>query len=658
MIALEKKAISNILVIDFETYYAKDFTLKKLTTSEYIKDQRFEVIGVGVMDSEENGRFMRPSEFTEFAKSVDWTTCAVIAHHAHFDGLVLSHHFGIRPGFWFDTLSMANLLGLNASVGGSLAKLMEHFGVGRKGDEVHNVMGLHLDDFSPDEYARYGEYCLNDCLGTLRIFKCMQDALPEQEAAVVDFTVRMFTEPVLRFDSAMLHEALAQEQERKSVLLERSGLSREDLLSNPKFAALLESLGVAPPTKTSPATGKSTFAFAKSDPGLKSLLESPNDEVRWAAEARIGVKSTIAESRISRMLGLPMPDGAAPVYLKVAAAHTQRWGGGDKTNFQNFPRSGPLRQALMAPDGHVLIACDSAQIEARGLAWLSGESELLSSFAQNKDVYSEFASVAYGRPIDRKRNKEDETPGFVGKVCVLGLGYGMGWRKLAGTLLLGAMGGPPIQFGRTEAEALGVDVDAFFQMNAAALAEFPTRLSLPDLTTHCAVAKLLVDRYRKKNKQIRKFWEVAAELIISMDSDSLRPRFGPNEVFAVERAAILRPSGLRLRYDDLRQDAEGWSYRISPRSKERARIYGGLLTENIVQAFCRDIVAHQAAVIHMNFGYKIATTTHDEIVVCVRDEQAHEALNNVLSVMCTSPRWCEGLPLNAEAGSAKRYGNC
>jgi len=659
--------IERLFVIDFETFYSPEYGLKKLTTSAYVRDPRFQVIGVGVMELSPGGSLGLLSKvwhteksFVAWAKSVAWSRAAVIAHHAHFDGLILAEHFGITPGFWFDTLSMANVLGLSVNVGGSLAKLMEYFGVGQKGHAVHDFIGKRLEDFTPEELAAYGEYCVNDCEGEAAIWRKMEPHVSPIEAAGIDLTVRCFTEARLFMDRPLLESALVEEQKRKEDLISRIEGDKETLLSNDKFAVLLTNLGVEPPTKTSPATGKETWAFAKSDPGLKELLESPIDEVRWLVEARVGVKSTIAESRIGRMLKLTEGDKKAPIYLKYSAAHTQRWGGGDKTNFQNLPRKGPLRDALIAPAGHTIIACDSAQIEARGLAWLAGQADLVEAFRQKRDVYSEFASVAYGRKIDRKKNKEDEIPGFVGKTATLGLGYGMGPWKMALTFLAGAMGGPPVQFTKAEADAMGVDVERFAAKNSDRLASFVSRLTPEAAAIHVAVCDSLVKTYRKTNAKIPEFWQEGDELIFDMADGAVRV-FGPGQVFKTARHAIVRPSGLRLQYkglDQREEDDGSFTYLGGPIGKKITKIYGGLLTENIVQSFCRDIIVEQAAALHWGYGVPIVTLTHDEIVTCVPDHDADRIKATMLDVMAKTPAWCQGLPLAAEAKAAKSYGAC
>ena len=386
------------------------------------------------------------------------------------------------------------------------------------------------------------------------------------------------------------------------------------------------------------------------------MLEHERDEVRWLAEARVGIKSTINETRAARLLGMAKR-GPAAIYLKHSGAHTHRWSGGDKSNFQNLRRGGALRSAVTAPDKYVIVACDSAQIEARGLAWLAGDAELLQAFREGRDVYSELASEIYGRHVDRKKNKEDEIPGFVGKVATLGLGYGMGWKKFAGTLLAGAIGGPPVQFTAGDAASMWVNVPEFKVRNAEALETMITRLKPEDLAVHCAVAKAIVDKYRKVRKDIKAFWDTAAHAIAWMDEGAAQG-FGPSEMFKTARHKLILPSGNVLNYPGLRGSDEGYSYLGGRAKTERARLYGGAFTENIVQAFCRDIIAEQMACLYAEHGYRPLTMTHDEIVFLAHEDDAKLAEETVLKVMRTPPDWCKDLPLNAEAGYGKTYGDC
>ena len=114
----------NILTIDFETYYALDFSLTKLTTEEYVRDDRFEVIGVAVQVDMEDPKWFSGThqEIKEWLNQFDWDNSFALAHNAMFDSAILSWTFGIKPKAWFDTLSMARASdGLEA--GNSLEKL-------------------------------------------------------------------------------------------------------------------------------------------------------------------------------------------------------------------------------------------------------------------------------------------------------------------------------------------------------------------------------------------------------------------------------------------------------------------------------------------------------------------------------------------------------
>ncbi len=163
----------NLITVDFESYYSKEFGFSKLTTEEYVRDDRFEVIGVGIKENGEETKWFSGThnEIQAVFGNYNWKDSFVLAHNTAFDGAILSWIFGIRPKGWLDTLSMARAIH-GVSVGGSLAKLAEHYNVGVKGEEVINALGLRRQDFPAAQLARYGEYCKNDD-GDLQ-FLCQQ----------------------------------------------------------------------------------------------------------------------------------------------------------------------------------------------------------------------------------------------------------------------------------------------------------------------------------------------------------------------------------------------------------------------------------------------------------------------------------------------------
>ena len=574
-----------ILTLDFETYYDKEYSLKRLTTEEYVRDNaRFKVHGVGLKSGDQPSAYIW-SELPLALKSIDWSSAYVLCHNTRFDGAILSWRYGIRPKFLLDTMSMARAVFPHES--SSLANLSKLCGLGEKGHDLENFMGKR--DLTEEEQVRLGAYCMNDVDLTYALFNHMKAKFAPSELRIIDQTLRMFTEPVLELDEKVLFDHLQKIQVKQEKLLDGRGLT--SLRSNPQFAKLLEGLGVVPPVKTSLRTGKETFAFAKTDEGMLSLLEHENEEVALLAAARLGVKSSIEETRTKAFLGIS-ERGAMPVPLNYfGAQNTGRFSGADGLNLQNLPRGGELRNAIVAPAGHVLVVSDFAQIEARMIAWLAGQEELLEQFRQGDDVYCRFASKIYGRVI----TKEDKRERFLGKVCILALGYSLGWRKLATILATGPMGQAPILF---TADDLNTMDGRMEELDTAGIT---TKLTGQALSVHCAASKHLVDTYRNSYDRIPNFWRTCDRMLSSM-AGGTKHQYG---CLSSEKDAILMPNGLKLQYKDLWKDEEG-SWRYTGKRGEKQYIYGGKLAENCL--------AHGTQVVVYSGTKPIEAVTTDDLV--------------------------------------------
>jgi DNA polymerase I-like protein with 3'-5' exonuclease and polymerase domains len=361
----------DLITVDFETYYDKDFSLSKMTTEEYVRDPRFEVIGVGIKVNNGPTEWAsgRHDEIKDYLDTFNWADSMVLAHNTMFDGAILSWLFDVRPRVWADTLCIGRAIhGVNA--GGSLKALVERYKIGEKGNEVVNALGKRRKDFSEAELDKYGDYCVNDVELTYKLFKIMGKGFPTKELKLIDLTLRMFIEPVLELDQDLLETHLHEVKERKARLLETMNASREELMSNNKFAELLKGLGVTPPTKISKTTGKETLALAKTDEEFTALLEHDDDRVQALATARLGTKSTLEETRTQRFIDIASR-GKLPVPVRYYAAHTGTLGVVmTRLTYRNLPSRGPngkaLKRSIVAPDGYVLVDCDSSQIEARG----------------------------------------------------------------------------------------------------------------------------------------------------------------------------------------------------------------------------------------------------------------------------------------------------
>jgi DNA polymerase I-like protein with 3'-5' exonuclease and polymerase domains len=417
----------SFITLDFETYYANDLGFRTQTNEEYLNDPRFEVIGVGIKVDDNPTKWVTENIADELAM-LDWGNSALLCHNMMFDGAILAWKYGIVPAMYYDTLCMARAIhGVDA--GGSLKALAERYNLGVKGTEVVDALGKRRADFTPEQLAAYGRYCVNDVDLTFKLFgSLLSGHFPNDELKLIDMTLRMYTQPVLEVDDALLVDRLEQVRAQKKELL--SGLMdamkvttveevRACLASNPQFAAELERHGVTPPKKVSLTTGKETFALAKNDEAFIALQEHEDPIVQQLCAVRLGTKSTIEESRIERFIGIGSRNrGRLPIPLKYYGAHTGRWSGQDSVNLQNLPsrdkNKKALKNALLAPLGHYIINCDSSQIEARVLAWLAGQDEVVSQFANGEDVYSIFATKIYDRPI----SKANPVERFVGKTCL------------------------------------------------------------------------------------------------------------------------------------------------------------------------------------------------------------------------------------------------
>jgi DNA polymerase len=328
----------DLITLDFETYYDKQYSLSKLTTEEYIRDPRFQVIGVSTKLNDEEPVWVtgKASEVLAHLRTLPWENAIMLCQNTMFDGAIMTWRCGIHPKVLADTMLMSRAI-YGVEVSHSLKAIAERLGIGAKGDEVVNALGKRRADFTPQQMDRYGEYCRTDVTLTYMAFKLFVEAgFPKKELKLIDTTLRMFTDPVLELDRAHLERHLAEVTARKGALLDDAGITeKKDLMSNPKFAGMLRSHGVEPPMKVSPTTGKETYAFAKGDEDFVALLEHDNENVQTLMAARLGNKSTIEETRTQRFIDIAKR-GPLPVPIRYYAAHTGRWGGSDKINLQNL----------------------------------------------------------------------------------------------------------------------------------------------------------------------------------------------------------------------------------------------------------------------------------------------------------------------------------
>ena len=474
----------------------------------------------------------------------------------------------------------------------------------RKGDELVNAKGIF--DLPPDVEDQIAGYCIQDVDLTYALYNAMQPNYPQSELDLIDLTCRMYVEPKLFLNRTLLQAHKDDIAMNTAQLIQNSGLSRAQLASQKQFAEYLESINITIPTKKSQRTGKMIPAFSKTDKAYTQMCNMyPQYKHIW--DAREAVKSRIEETRAQRLLDGCNPDGTLSVPLRYYAAHTGRFGGTEKINLQNLPRGSKLRNALQAGPDQMLYIADLSNIEARMLAWLAKEQDLLDSFAAGEDVYSNFASQIYNRPI----TKENKLERYVGKTAILGLGYGMGANKYQAIL---AQGSPSIDV--TQQTALGI-----------------------------------VAQYRAMYPNIPQLWSIGKQLLFYMlDRTEQSYSYGP---LSVASNALKLPNGMYLQYPHLRYASGEFVYDSGRNGITRT--HGPRLVENIVQALARIVITDQMLAIQNIPGISVVLTVHDEIIALGSDENADETLATIMAIMKQPPAWCTELPLDAEGAYSKIY---
>lgn len=605
-----------VMVLDFETTFGDDYTLKKMTTEEYIRDPRFQALLLGVRYPNGMKNYVPHDRLLAFFESVDWANTAVLCHHAQFDGLILAHHYGIKPRFWFDTLSMARLVhGNHLSV--ALSSLAKHYGLEDKSVPYNLFKNKRWENIDAPTRALLGAGCLHDCELTWQIFQSLAQGFPEEEYATIDMTIRMFTEPQFEGDAPLFDQIVQAEQVRKHNILQQVGATEADLQSADKFVALLEDLGVEVEMKD----GKNgpIPAIASTDDFMKDLVADQDTVISTLAQARLDVKSTIAETRAGRFASMARR-GKMCVYLSYCGAHTMRWSGAEKTNWQNLTRldrdaSGAivdplqLRLGVRAPPQHLIAVADKSQIECRILNKVAGCHDVIERFAQKVDPYIGIASKFYGREITKKDPKERG----MGKQLELSCGYGSGAATIQKTAKRGTYG-PPVLL--TDAEAM--------------------------------TARNL---YRSTHQPVVQLWDEGDMMLGYL---ARKENIIWRDVVEIKDGKIYGPNGGYMIYHLDWDDEERQWMRRSRRG--RKKIWGGHLVENLIQFLARIDMAQSMQRIWKETSYRPASTSHDEGLWVIPDDQhAQATLEVFLAEMRRCPTWLPGTPLDAEGALAIRY---
>lgn len=618
-----------LLAIDFETFWSTKCSIKTLGTTRYIRHPDFHVHGAAASIDDGPARWYSVYDLPPLLADIDWSETDVLAHNAGFDGSILTTVYGIDPPRrWLDSQGIArwNAPGRSASLAAASERLFPETADMRKGDALVLTRGRTFKDLfaDPAVWRALGLYAIQDLTLCRSIYAMLGPSMPEVEMFTIDHTVRMMTEPKFALDRPRAQNIVRQELQASKEMFEAAGVSKEVLRSNDQFAEHLVSLGITVPMKAN-AKGKQIPAFAKSDQGWLNL-RAERPDLTALFDAREASKSRLNETRAQRFLDHVDPfTGAFAVPLNYGAAHTMRFGGTDLLNLQNLPKDGDLRGCLIPlHDDEVLYVADYSSIEARKLAWLVLERAMLDPFSAGEDLYCRFASMVFGRTITPADSAERQ----VGKIAVLGLGYGM-----------------------------GVVAFVSFLKADATLRKLGVELEL-------TVVRRIVSLYRTTFARISGFWKTMSNTLFALSWGQVPPSPDPHGLIqpALEGSlAVLHLFGeARLEYPNLRRvdgdlvfDRRGKEGKTFP-----VYIHGAKCVENIIQYLSRCTMVYGQKILHEQMPeLRVALTAHDEFVAVGPREGAEDRLKAACAILRKAiPPWSAGLPLNVEGWVGERYG--
>jgi DNA polymerase len=643
------------LHIDFETRSTVD--LRVSGAYRYAEDPQTEVImACYAIDEGPVQTWLHTQALPDDLRAaLEDENCIVVAHNAGFEKAMLTYILGPRHGWpvphpfrWDDTAARAARQALPRSLDGAASAL----GLDVQKDAEGRSLMLRMcrpRSVAPDgaitwweddaRMTRLAQYCATDVEVERQLDKALRPLTDEERkvwlltetmndrGVSLDVPFATYAVSVAMKSQEKLNEELNQITDGAVPAATNVGKLRQWLLS--KGFGILE--------------GEDESLNKKA---VENLLKSGAlpDEVKRALEIRLlAGKSSV--KKFQAMLDRVSKDGRVRGNLMYHGASTGRWSGAG-VQLQNLPRdtvkdfdwsrknleastdkalstlSRMVRGSITAAPGHRLMWADYAAVEARGVAWLAGQADLVELFANGGKVYEEMAGVIFD--MNPAEVGKDSLERFLGKTVILGCGYSMGAQKF-----------------RLSCAAMGTDIDEELAYKA-------------------------VNAYRSNYAKIPRLWKMLEEAAIAAVAERGRETVYRQVAFFADKNWLLvrLPSGRKLFYHRPRLVTYAGPYgervsleymAVNSMTKKWGpeRTFGGKLTENIVQGLCRDLIADAMLRLEEQ-GYPVIASVHDEVISEVLLGEG--TVDEMVRIMCELPEWAKGFPLAAEGKESVRYG--
>lgn len=694
------------ITLDFETYYCKkskySLAAKGMTIEKYIRNPKFEIIGLAVKVGNKPTEWLCPHEIEDWIKHTEiaygWDNVRVIAHNARFDAAILGWKYNIYPKQVADTMLMSRACQLwdGHSLDNVTRELRNRYNWGivrddngqtmwgkfetkdlpdtlNKGDEVVNADGKQLFDFTEAEYDAYADYCITDVDLTWSAYNWFMKeyAFPELEIEVMTATIETFTYPVVELHTPVLEVVKEEVNGKRQALLDKVGATVEDLRSDAKFAELLRQLGVEPPTKLNPK-GEVKYAFAKKDLGFLKLLEHEDQAVVELVEARLGNKSSQAVTRVERFLELATRN-PMPIPLEYYAAHTGRWSGSDSLNVQNMNRnqlvdkSTPVGTKVFYKDraDAVVKVLDDGKVQLARAGVVENDEEELHIMGLRDAIKAPKGKklvVLDWSQIELRFNSWLWGEQWILDALVSG-------KDIYKVTAANTYGVPYEEVNKSQrfvgkSQQLGLGYGAGVNGLKVVMGKRSEEFTEEQLQS-------FVNSYRQSATNIKRGWDKCKNMLNAMVQGTDTALNDSNELFYSCGDKIVRPNGLGLTYrkvhhrdGEMGKELWFWGKNKQTKKPDWEKTFGGKITENICQAACRDIAAEKVVSLRRKFQERgwskddahIVMTVHDEIIVCCKDELAEEVSDVMKDVMTHSTGWYSTLPLAVDGSIAQRYG--
>lgn len=685
----------NVLTVDFETYYDREYSLSKMTMIEYIMDGRFQPIMMSyAINDEPIKNVIGYPKIKEVLDGIDWDNTVLNAQNTAFDATIIRARFGHTARYYTDTMAMARVTAAHVFEGaslGAIAKVLQANGVPvlPKGKEVQSALGMHLYNAyqgtpylalkattTTNEIQRghellmgYVEYCNNDVHLAREAFKYFTKMITPDEMQYGDMILKCYIEPSLYLDLPIIEEEIQRIHERDEKRARdvankyfngKQAELRSVCRSVPKFTEFLRGLGgileheidedadyaFIIPSKYSEKKGRVEPCYSKTFPAVIEMCDRM-DEIGDIFRTKLAMSSSIELSRAERFRAIAKIGCGFGMPYTVSGAHTHRLGGSGGLNVQNLSsgrkegQSNALKRSISAPPGHQVVVFDSSQIELRTGSYIAGDHATLKMFLEGRDPYSEQASLIYGGdPVEIKKLAKGGVEPYAsiqrpaGKASLLSNIYGTG--------AVGFM---------NYAKLMGVD------------------MTLEE-------AQHIVKVYRETHPEVVATWNACEVALRNMIAGANGYFGGPDgKLFYYDGARMnhgVRMSGIRLpdgnwlNYHCLsmreREYPDGSTkMNYAYRGLKEGRIqwiftYAARIFENCNQALAFAVMKYQALLI--NQRYKIVLNTHDEWGIVVKDDEVEQAKEYMQWCMRQVPEWAKGLPVDCEGDAAVHYGDC